>query len=61
MEQNIPTSYFSEFLYELFYVKKKIGWTTLVMECLNLLKHILTHIIFVVPEKQFSYLKKLFH
>lgn len=56
MEQNIPTSYFSEFLYELFYVKK-IGWMTLVMKFLNLLKHILTHIILVVPEKQFSYLK----
>lgn len=52
MEQNIPTSYFSEFLYELFYVKK-IGCMTLVMECLNLLKHILTHIIFVVPENNF--------
>lgn len=33
-----------------------IGWMTLVMKCLKL-KHILTHVILVVPEKQFSYLK----
>lgn len=54
MERNIPTSFFLRTFMSKIWLDD--------VKCVNLLKNILTYIIFIVAEKQFSYSKKkLFH